>query len=210
MKIILIGPQGSGKGTYAELITKEYKIPTITMGRLLRQLAKTEKYKYLQEDYMSKGILVPDKLTIEILKERIKKEDCQKGFILDGFPRTKNQAEQLDKITDIDLAIYIDISDETAIKRLSSRRQCEKCGKIYNIITNPPPKENQCECGGKLYIREDDKPEAIKQRLNIFHNQTKEVIDFYREKQVLQKVNGEPDIQAVFKEIDNIINIKNK
>jgi adenylate kinase len=206
MNLILIGPQASGKGTYAAKINAKYHIPSISMGYILRNLKDEELRKEIDEKYLSKGMLVPDELTVKILKEKLEEDDYKKGFILDGFPRTLNQAKLLDNLVKIDLVIYITLSYETIVKRLSGRRQCSKCGAIYNINTNPPQKEGICDkCGGKLYIRDDDKPEAIKKRIDIFEKETKKVIEFYKEKGILEEVDGEPGIEEVFSEIDKVL-----
>lgn len=200
MIILLLGPQASGKGTYAEMLSKELKIPNISMGELLRQLAeKTEYGKELKEKYWGKGLLVPDDITMDILQQSLNK----KGFILDGFPRNTDQATLLDKTVNIDHAIYIHISDKTIIKRISGRIQCVKCGAIYNKHTNPPKKEGICDKdGAKLYARADDIDiKAIKERIKIFKTQTKNVIAHYKRKGVLKQVDGEPNIEEVFKSI---------
>lgn len=207
MIILLMGPQASGKGTYAEMLSKELKIPSISMGELLRQLAeKTEYGKKLKEEYWGKGLLVPDDITIDILQQSLNK----KGFILDGFPRNMNQAELLDKIVKVDYAIYINISDKTIIKRITGRIQCLKCGAIYNKHTNPPKKEGLCDNDGtRLHAREDDLDvKAIKERIKIFKTQTKNVIRHYKRKGVIKEVDGEPNIDQVFKSIIKAIRQK--
>ena len=206
MKIILIGPQASGKGTHAAKINAKYYINAISMGYLLRNLEDEELRKELDEKYLSKGILVPDELTVKILNEELNKEKYKKGFVLDGFPRTLNQAKILDSIIKMDLVIYLTLSNETIISRLSTRRQCKECGAIYNIKTNPSKEEGICDkCGSELYIRDDDQPEAIKKRLEIFETEAKKVVEFYNEMGILREVDGEPPIDEIYSEIDKIL-----
>ena len=204
MNLILIGPQASGKGTDAAKINAKYHIYSVSMGYLLRNLKDEELRKEIDEKYLSKGILVPDELTAKILKDKLDEEGYKKGFILDGFPRTLNQAKILDNIIKIDLVIYITLSHETIIKRLSTRRQCSKCGAIYNLNTNPPEKEGICDkCGGELYIRDDDKPEAIKKRLEIFEKETIKVVEFYKEKGFENEPVRCPDCRRAKKQRNN-------
>jgi len=206
MKIILIGAQASGKGTQAAKIGAKYHIPSIAMGYLLRNLKDKELMEELDNNYLSKGILVPDEMTLNILKERISEKNCEKGFVLDGFPRNLNQAKLMEGITEVDIVIYITLSHEIIIDRLSTRRQCRKCENIYNIKTNPPKNEGVCDkCEEKLYIRDDDKPEAIKKRLQIFEKETMKVIESYRKEGILKEVDGELSIDEVFSEIDKIL-----
>ncbi|MFC1710894.1 adenylate kinase family protein [Nanoarchaeota archaeon] len=197
MKLVFVGPPGSGKGTEAKIISEKLGIPHISTGDLLRE-AKGEKKKQI-DLYVNKGELFPDELMLEVLKERIEKPDCEKGFILDGFPRTLPQAEMLDKLVKIDKIIEVDISDKIAIARLSGRRNCSKCGAIYNINTEPKPlQESICDkCGAKLYEREDNSPEVIQNRLDVYHRQTKPILEKYN----TLKINGEPKIEEVTKEI---------
>ncbi len=204
MIIILIGPIASGKGTYAELLSKKLRIQHISMGELLRQLSEKTKYgKELKKKYWSKGILVPDDITMDILQQSLGK----KGFILDGFPRSLNQAMMLDKITRIDYVIYLKISNSTIIKRISGRLQCNKCGAIYNIYTYPPKNDRLCDNDKtKLYVRPDDADgAAIKERIKVFKNQTKAVIAHYKRKGILKEVDSEPGVEAVFKSILKVI-----
>jgi adenylate kinase len=206
MKIILLGPPGTGKGTQSELLTKKYGIPQISTGDILREAVKnnTELGKKVKK-YMDEGELVTDDIILDIVTVRIKESDCQKGFLLDGFPRTIPQAESLEKITNIDYVIEINTSDETIIKRLSNRRQCTKCGKIYGIDI-PPRVEGICnKCGGKLYQRDDDKEEAIINRLSIYRATTKPLINFYNLKGNLIKVNGDTNYKITFQEIIDLI-----
>jgi adenylate kinase len=206
MNIVLLGPQGSGKGTQAKLISKYYGIPHISMGEVFRNVAeKNTELGRMVKSLIDKGKLVPDDITVKIVKDAIK--DCEKGFILDGFPRTIHQAKLLEDIVNIDFVLFIKISDEEGIKRLSNRVQCPKCGKIYNLYTSPQPKtDNVCDdCGLKLVQREDDKPDAIMKRLEIYHRKTEPLVDYYGKKGVLHSVNGEQTIEKVFEDIKKIL-----
>jgi adenylate kinase len=182
MKLIIFGPPGSGKGTYSSRIAPKFKIPHIATGDIFREIAKSETSLGKKvADYLNKGELVPDNIVIEILKERISKEDCKNGFILDGYPRTIQQAEALEKITKIDKIINLVVPEDVIIQRLSTRRVCKKCGSIFNILTLPPKKEGICDnCGGELYQREDDKPEVIRERLKVYQRQTEPLLNFYK------------------------------
>ena len=194
-----MGPQGSGKGTQAKIISEELGIVHISTGDLFRGLTKGE-LKEEVDSYINSGNLVPDKVTIKILKERISKEDCKKGFILDGFPRNVAQADLLDEITKIDKVIEINIRDELAIKRISSRLSCKKCGAVYNLETNPPKKQDICDkCQGELYRRADDNPDAIKKRLETYHNETKPVLKKY--KSILTTIDGSQEIDKIADQI---------
>ncbi len=203
MKLVLLGKPGSGKGSEAELLAKTLKVPQISMGDILRSIEreKTEIGRMVSA-YIDKGELVPDELAMTIFKERISKPDCKKGLLLDGFPRYLEQANELDKLMKIDKAIYLDVPDDLIIKRLSNRRSCSNCGAVYNLITNPPKKEGVCDkCGKDLYIRNDDKPETIKNRLKIYNEQTKPVVNFYSNKGILIKIDGSKSIDEVHKNV---------
>ncbi len=201
MKLLFIGLQGSGKGTQAKIISEKLKIPHISTGELLRNAKGSLKEQV--DFYMHSGKLIPDKLMLRILEERLKQPDCRKGFILDGFPRNLEQAEELDKIVKIDKVIEIFISDKEAVKRLSGRRNCKKCGTAYNILTQPRPKEKGiCDkCRLPLYQREDDKEEAIKARLETYHKETEQVLKHYKS----EKINGEQSIEKVAEDILKIL-----
>lgn len=197
-QIIFIGPQGSGKGTQAKIISEELKIPHISTGDLFRALEG--KLKEEVDSYINKGQLVPDELTVRILKERISKPDCRAGFILDGFPRNAVQAKLLEKITKIDKVIEIDISDELAIERISSRISCKKCGAVYNLITNPPKRKDICDrCQGELYRRADDNPDAIKKRLETYHKETQPILEMYKD--ILVTIDGDQEIDKISMDI---------
>lgn len=212
MIIILFGPPGAGKGTQAIRISEEFSIPHIATGDIFREAVdkKTELGKKAEE-YMKRGELVPDKIVNEIVRERISKPDCEKGFILDGYPRTINQAEAMDKMLAemnrrICLVLNLQVSEENVVKRLSYRRICKKCGTVYHLITNPPKKDNICDkCGGELYQREDDKEDVVRMRLKVYHEQTQPVIEYYVRKSLLKNIDGNKDIKDVWEQIKRII-----
>lgn len=199
MNIIFIGIQGSGKGTQAKEVAKQLNLVHISTGDLLRE--QKGKLKKEIDNIINKGKLIPDELMIKLLKEKIKKENNKEGIILDGFPRTIQQAKKLTKEIKIDRVIEIKISDKESIKRLINRRTCEKCKEGYNLVTQPKPKiPNICDkCGGKLIQRKDDNLEAIKQRIKTYHNQTKPILDYYKEKII--KINGKKKIEKITKKI---------
>jgi adenylate kinase len=201
MKLIIIGPQGSGKGTQAKLISQKFNIPHISTGDIFRDNIKkqTELGKKAQE-FINQGKLVPDELTIELVKSKINENDCKDGFILDGFPRNLTQAEVLNSFTQIDYAIVIKISDNEAIKRISGRRTCEDCGVIANINTDDV--KDLCKfCGGRLIQRDDDVEETVKNRLETYHNTTKPLIEFYEKLNKTKIIDGERPINIIFDEI---------
>ena len=208
MKVIMLGAPGAGKGTQAKMIADKYELPHISTGDIFRANMKagTELGKKAKE-YMDKGQLVPDELTVEILLDRVSEEDCKKGYILDGFPRTIMQAEVLDKELNkinekINYAINVEVSNESIIKRMVGRRACLKCGATYNISYVPPKKEGICDrCGSELVQRQDDKEETVKERLAIYHEQTEPLISYYEKKKVLKTVNGSNKLEHIFKEI---------
>ena len=191
MKIILLGAPGSGKGTLAKQITKDFSIPQISTGDLFREIVKTESpLANKVKEIMKSGALVPDEVTIQIMKDRISKPDCEKGFILDGFPRTVKQAIELQNISDIDIVILVNLSNDVIVERLSSRRTCPNCGEIYNTTTY---KKESCEkCATKLIQRDDDKPETIKNRLEVYEKNTAPLINFYSEKLFTVSSAGSP------------------
>ncbi len=213
MKIIMLGAPGAGKGTQAKMIADTYKIPHVSTGDIFRANIKegTELGKEAKK-YMDQGLLVPDELTVKILLDRVAKDDCKNGYVLDGFPRTIPQAEVLDKaLTElgdkIDFAINVDVPDENIINRMSGRRACLACGATYHIKHVPPKKEGICDrCGKELVLRDDDKPETVKNRLNVYHEQTQPLIDFYTKKGVLKTVDGTVDMMDVFDAIKKILN----
>jgi len=215
MNIILLGPPGSGKGTQAEMLSKTYGIPHISTGDILREeVMKGTSLGEKVKVYMNKGELVPDELVIEILKKRLQEPDCKKGFILDGFPRNLRQAKALDIILrdvnlKIDAVVYIDVTDEEIMRRLSLRRTCKVCGRVYNLYYNPPKYDEKCDiCGGELFIRDDDKPEVIERRLKVFNEETKPLIEYYEEKRLLVRISGMSSIDDVFRHIAEKLGLK--
>ncbi len=212
MKIIMLGAPGAGKGTQAQMIAEKYGLPHISTGDIFRANIKngTDLGKEAKT-YMDQGKLVPDELTVRILLDRVAQADCQNGYVLDGFPRTIPQAEVLDeeltKLGDkIDYAINVDVPDENIIKRMSGRRACLKCGATYHIVHVPPKQEGICDkCGSELVLRDDDKPETVEKRLNVYHEQTQPLIDYYTKKNVLRTVDGTVDKEDVFKAIISIL-----
>lgn len=212
MKIIMLGAPGAGKGTQAKMIAEKYMIPHVSTGDIFRANIKngTELGKQAKE-YMDKGLLVPDELTVKILLDRVAQDDCKNGYVLDGFPRTIPQAEVLDKALaelgdSIDYAIDVNVPDENIIKRMSGRRACITCGATYHIEHVPPKKEGICDkCGSELVLRDDDKAETVKNRLDVYHKQTQPLIDFYTKKNILKTVDGTVDMMDVFKAITSIL-----
>lgn len=198
MKLILLGAPGAGKGTQAENICKKYNIPAISTGDIIRKALKDGTEVGLKaKSYMEKGALVPDEIVIEMISERLSQDDCKNGFILDGFPRTVPQAEALDKMgVEIDKVISIEVSDENIVERMSGRRVCDKCGASYHLVYKPSVNETDCgKCGGKLIIRDDDKPETVKERLHIYHQQTEPLKDYYGKTGKLRLVIGQEKVE---------------
>lgn len=199
MNIILLGSPGVGKGTYAKVLSEKLEIPHISTGDLVREAAKTdEKIK----ETIDKGELIPDEQILEFLKERLDKEDTKKGVILDGYPRNLQQAEDLKKITKVDKVINYAARDEVVLERLGGRLTCKKCEAIYHVKNNPPKKEGVCDkCGGELYVREDQKEEVIKERLKIYKDRTRPLIEYYEKEDLLSEI----DANAGFDQINKII-----
>ena len=212
MKIIMLGAPGAGKGTQAKMIADKYGVPHVSTGDILRANIKegTELGKEAKT-YMDRGLLVPDELTVKILLDRVAKEDCKKGYILDGFPRTIPQAQVLDAELEklgegIDFAINVDVPDNHIVERMSGRRACVECGATYHIVHIPSQKEGICDrCGKELVLRDDDKPETIQSRLDVYHDQTQPLIAFYTEKGILRTIDGTADMKDVFKTITGIL-----
>lgn len=212
MNLILMGLPGAGKGTQAEQIVAKYNIPHISTGDMFRAAMKAETEMGLQaKSFIDKGALVPDEVTIGIVRERLSQEDCVRGFLLDGFPRTVAQASALEEIMKdlgkkIDYVLNINVDSGLLLKRLTGRRICKECGATYHLEFNPPVKADVCDkCGGELYQRSDDNEETVANRLDVNIKQTKPLLDFYDELGYLQSINGEQDINKVFADIDVLI-----
>jgi adenylate kinase len=212
MKIVMLGAPGAGKGTQAKMIAAKYGVPHVSTGDIFRANIKngTELGKKAKA-YMDQGLLVPDELTVDLLIDRISQEDCQKGYILDGFPRTIPQAEALDAALTkrgekMDYAINVDVPDENIVTRMSGRRACLGCGATYHIVYNPSEKGENCQvCGEKLVLRDDDQPETVQKRLTVYHDQTQPLIEYYTAQGILKTVDGTQDMNDVFSAIAKIL-----
>jgi len=212
LNIILLGPPGCGKGTQAKMLTEKYHIPQISTGDILREAVRNRTPLGLEaKTYMDSGKLVPDDVVIGIIQDRLKQPDCEKGFILDGFPRTVVQAEALDDTLKtmgkkIEHAISISVDEEELLRRLTGRRTCRSCGAMFHILFNPPKKEGICDkCSGELYQRDDDKEETIRNRLNVYNQQTAPLIDYYQKKELLRTIEGVGKIEDIFRKIEEVI-----
>ena len=212
MKIIMLGAPGAGKGTQAKKIADKYQVPHISTGDIFRANIKNGTELGMKaKTYMDQGLLVPDELVVDLVVDRLGQEDCANGCVLDGFPRTIPQAESLDaalaaKGEAIDFAIDVDVPDENIINRMSGRRACVACGATYHIVHIPTKVEGVCDrCGESLILRDDDKPETVKKRLDVYHAQTQPLIDYYTSKNVLKSVDGTQDMEAVFQAIVDIL-----
>ena len=208
MRIVLLGAPGAGKGTQAKKIIEKYPIPQISTGDLLRAaVAAGTALGKEAKSYMDKGELVPDSVVLGMVEERLKKDDCQKGYILDGFPRNTKQAEALDKMLaslnmSLSAALSVDVPFEDLMKRLTGRRTCKACGQMYNVYFNAPKKEGICDkCGGELFQRDDDKEATIKKRLEVYNAQTAPLIDYYGKKSILKSVAGTGSIDEIFNKV---------
>lgn len=214
INMVFLGPPGAGKGTQSEQIIKDFGIVQVSTGDILRNAVKEgNELGKLAKEYMDEGKLVPDGVIIGIVKERLKEKDCQNGFILDGFPRTIPQAEALDKMLTDDLnislthVISLEVDDGKIIERLTGRRFCSQCGRVYHISFDSPEKEGICdECNTQLIQRDDDKEETIKRRLKVYHDQTEQLKDYYGKQSILTTVDGENSPDDVYKNIKNILN----
>ena len=212
MKIVMLGAPGAGKGTQAKMIAEKYSIPHISTGDIFRASSKngTELGKKAKS-FIDKGQLVPDELTLDLIMDRFKEDDCKNGYVLDGFPRTIPQAEALDEALKangekVDFAIDIDVPDENIVRRMGGRRACVNCGATYHIVYSPTKVEGKCDkCGEELIVRDDDKPETVLSRLEVYHNQTQPLIDYYNEQGILKSVDGTIDMKDVFNEIVKIL-----
>lgn len=212
MKIIMLGAPGAGKGTQAKKIADKYSVPHISTGDIFRANIKegTELGKKAKT-YMDQGLLVPDDLVVDLVVDRVQQDDCTNGYVLDGFPRTIPQAESLDAALEklgekIDYAINVEVPDENIVKRMSGRRACLGCGATYHLVHIPPKTEGICDtCGKELVLRDDDKPETVTKRLNVYHEQTQPLIDYYTSKDVLAEVDGTKDMEEVFQDIVKVL-----
>lgn len=212
MKIIMLGAPGAGKGTQAEMIMEKYQIPHISTGDIFRANIKAgTELGVKAKTYIDKGLLVPDSLTVDLVMDRISQPDCNGGYILDGFPRTIPQAESLtnalkERGDALDYAINVYVPDAKIVSRMSGRRACMGCGHTYHLEFAPPAKEGICDkCGSELYLRDDDKPETVKKRLAVYHNQTQPLIQYYGHQKILRTVDGTKDMEEVFQDIMNIL-----
>ncbi|EAF4181629.1 adenylate kinase [Listeria monocytogenes] len=212
MKLVLMGLPGAGKGTQAEQIVEKYNIPHISTGDMFRAAMKNNtELGRKAKSFMDNGDLVPDEVTNGIVRERLSEDDAKDGFLLDGFPRTVEQAQELENIlsdlgTELDAVINIDVEKDVLMKRLTGRWICRTCGKTYHEIYNPPKVPGKCDLdGGELYQRDDDKKETVEKRLNVNIKQTKPLLDFYSEKGKLHNINGEQEIKDVFVDVEKIL-----
>jgi adenylate kinase len=216
MRIVLLGPPGAGKGTQAGILTDHYNVLHIATGDLLREeVAQKTELGSKAKEYMDKGELVPDKLVIDMVVNKLDSPEAEKGFILDGFPRNVTQAEAFDarlkeKGISLDSVIYLETSEEVIIKRLSGRRICKDCGAVYHILNMPPKKEGICDkCQGKLYQREDDQADTIKNRLEVYNKETAALIDFYKKQNNLFVVSGNTNAQELFSKLSEYFKEQN-
>ena len=212
MKIIMLGAPGAGKGTQAKKIAAKYDIPHISTGDIFRANIKNgTELGNKAKTYMDQGLLVPDELVVDLVVDRVQQDDCKNGYVLDGFPRTIPQAEALDKALaalgdKVDYAIDVNVPDENIVNRMGGRRACVGCGATYHLVYAPTKTEGICDvCGKELILRDDDKPETVQKRLNVYHEQTQPLIDYYTEAGVLREVDGTIDINDVFAEIVKIL-----
>ena len=212
MKVIMLGAPGAGKGTQAKKIADKYQIPHISTGDIFRANIKNgTELGTKAKAYMDQGLLVPDELTVRILLDRVAREDCANGYVLDGFPRTIPQAQVLDQALAemddaIDYAINVDVPDENIIGRMTGRRACVTCGATYHIVHIPPKQEGICDaCGKELVLRDDDREETVSKRLSVYHEQTQPLIDFYTAKGILRTIDGTEKMQDVFTNIVTIL-----
>ncbi|MBO8139636.1 MAG: adenylate kinase [Thermosipho sp. (in: Bacteria)] len=212
LDMVFLGPPGAGKGTYAKELVKLFNIPHISTGDMFREaVASGSELGKKVEEILKRGDLVPDDLTISIVKDRLSKEDCKNGFILDGFPRTVDQAKALDEILnflgrELGYAFYFEVNEEVVVQRITNRRICKNCGKIYNLLTMPPKVDGKCDvCGGELFQREDDGEEVVRNRYKVYMENTYPVIEYYQKQNKLFTIDGASGVDSVIKEVLNIV-----
>jgi Adenylate kinase (EC 2.7.4.3) len=212
VNIILMGPPGAGKGTQAKKIAEKYHIPHISTGDMFRRaIAEGTEMGRKAKSFLDQGKLVPDEVTSGIVRERLAEDDCQNGFLLDGYPRNLTQVKHLETILDelgkeLDCCIHIDVDHSLLMKRITGRRICRDCGATYHLEFNPPKEDGVCDlCGGKLYQRSDDKEEKVQTRLEVYRDQTAPLLEYYRKQGILQNINGEQAIDQVFADIDRLL-----
>ena len=212
MRIIMLGAPGAGKGTQAKKIAAKYGIPHISTGDIFRANIKNgTELGNKAKTYMDQGLLVPDELVVDLVVDRVNQDDCTNGYVLDGFPRTIPQAEALTEALEkmgqkVDFAIDVNVPDENIVKRMGGRRACVTCGATYHMVYAPTKKEGICDtCGGELILRDDDKPETVQKRLNVYHDQTQPLIDYYTNQGILRTVDGTVDIDDVFRAITDFL-----
>lgn len=210
MRLILLGAPGAGKGTQADILSRMLSIPTISTGNILRAAMKEGTPVGLQaKEYVDNGKLVPDDVIVGIVKERLARDDCKNGFILDGMPRTIPQAKALEEAKiEIDAALSINVDDDVIVERMSGRRTCKDCSATFHVVSNPPRVEGKCDqCGGELTIRKDDSPETVRARLDVYHKETEPLMDFYAERGKLKEVENQPSIELTTEEIKKALGI---
>lgn len=211
MRIILLGPPGAGKGTQAKSIVEKYDTPHISTGDIFRKnISEGTQLGTKAKEYMDKGLLVPDELVVDLVKSRLDEDDCKKGFLLDGFPRTVAQAEALDLVLGeagkLDKVVNIEVDKEALVKRITGRRMCKKCGAAFHLEFNPSKEADKCDyCGGELYQRDDDTEATVGKRIEVYFEQTMPLVEFYAAKNVLVTINGEQDIKKVFEDISKAL-----
>ncbi|MFY9422959.1 MAG: adenylate kinase [Bacilli bacterium] len=212
MRLLIMGPPGAGKGSQAELIAKHYSIPHISTGDMFRKaISEKTPTGLLAKSYIDKGELVPDQVTTELVRGRLKEADARDGFLLDGFPRTIAQAGMLEEILQeegikIDLVINLVVEDDTLIRRISGRRICKTCGRTYHVDTKRPAKEGECDhCGGELFQRADDNEETVRNRLAVYYRETEPLLECYQAKGLLKNIDGEGSIEAIFEEVKAVL-----
>jgi adenylate kinase len=212
MRVVLLGPPGSGKGTQAKFITEKFNIPHISTGDIFRKNIKEQTALGIKaKAFIDKGLLVPDEVTVEIVEDRVKEDDCKKGFLLDGFPRTVNQADALDQVLKnmgiaLDHVINIEVSMEALVERLTGRRVCPSCGASFHVMLNPPKQESVCDyCSANLIQRADDNVDTVTSRLEVYIKQTQPLIDYYKERNLLSDIQGEQSIEKVLEDICNVL-----